>query len=305
MVEHYFPSCGSGQIHVSRWEPEGQPRAVVQIVHGIAEHTQRYDEFANYLNALGYLVVAEDHMGHGKSIGTEGVPGYFAGGWFSAVDDTYHLLRMTKEAYPYLPYILLGHSMGSFMSRTILEKYPNSGITACVLSGTGWLPNALLHVGIPIAKAACKFHGASKPSPRLQNLVFGGYNKNVPHKRTEFDWLCSRDAVVDAYMADPLCGFVASASLLRDLQLGIQYIQSEENLLRMNKALPVLFVAGEEDPVGNYGAGVKQTAENFRNCGMENVTCKLYPRMRHEILNETDRQNVYQDIAQWIADTTL
>ena len=155
-TDFYFDSVGAGKIHCCRWTPEGEIRAVVQIVHGIAEYIERYDDFANYLNARGWLVVAEDHMGHGQSINGEGVQGYFHGGWFSAVADTFQLLKMTKEAYPGVPYVLFGHSMGSFMTRSILCKYPDSGISAAVICGTGWQPGVVVTAGIGICQAVCK-----------------------------------------------------------------------------------------------------------------------------------------------------
>ena len=143
-TEHYFASCGAGKIHYCRWTPEGEVKAVLQIIHGIAELAERYDAFARYLNSLGYLVVAEDHMGHGQSLNGDGLQGYFHGGWFYAVADTYHLMEETRKEYPDIPYILFGHSMGSFMARTILCKYPDSGISAAIICGTGWQPTFAL-----------------------------------------------------------------------------------------------------------------------------------------------------------------
>ena len=143
-AEFYFDSRGAGKIRCRGWLPQGEPRAVVQLVHGIAEHVDRYDGFARFLTEHGFAVVAEDHMGHGKSINGEGIQGYFHGGWFAAVADTCHLLELTREAYPDIPYILFGHSMGSFMARTILCKYPDSGITAAVICVTGWQPSLAL-----------------------------------------------------------------------------------------------------------------------------------------------------------------
>ena len=136
----WYDSKGAGSIHACRWIPEGQPRAVLQILHGIAEFVERYDDFASFLNSKGILVVAEDHMGHGQSINGEGIQGYFHGGWFTAVEDSMQLLEDTRKEYPELPYILFGHSMGSFMARTILCKYPDCGLTAAVICGTGWQP---------------------------------------------------------------------------------------------------------------------------------------------------------------------
>lgn len=301
MVKDYFyPSCGAGNIRARCWKPEGVARAVVQIVHGIAEHVERYDDFADYLNSLGYLVVAQDHMGHGKS-GDDTLPrGYFHGGWFTAAEDTYRLLRDTMEKFPGIPYILFGHSMGSFLTRTILAKYPDSGITGCIICGTGWMPDAVLSMGKAASNAVCKICGAEKPSNLLQTMMFGSYNKRVEHPRTAFDWLTRDNTIVDAYIADVNCGFIASAGLARDMLTGMQYIQKAENLAKMNRELPVFFIAGGDDPVGNYGAGVRQAAEEFTKAGMQNVSCKLYPLCRHEILNELNKGEVYQDIGNWI-----
>lgn len=297
--DFYFPSCGEGQIHGCRWETEGQPRAVVQLVHGIAEYVERYDDFAQYLNDRGFLVVAEDHMGHGKSADT-GTLGYFAGGWFSAAADSYRLLSDTRRELPEVPYFLFGHSMGSFLTRTILARYPDSGIRGAVICGTAWQPSALLPVGIGACRMACRRNGERTSSPKLEHLVFGGYNRRVEHKRTEFDWLTRDTAVVDRYLADPLCGFTPTAGLLRDMLTGISWIQRPENLAKMRKDLPVLFLAGGDDPVGNYGKGVRHAAQMFRRSGMTQVSQKIYPLGRHEILNELNRQEVYRDAADWM-----
>lgn len=299
-TDHYFDSCGKGKIHYCRWTPEGQPRAILQLVHGIAERVERYDDFARYLNALGYLVVAEDHMGHGGSIGENGVRGYFHGGWFTAVDDTYKLMQDTMKENPGLPYVLFGHSMGSFMGRTILAKYPDSGIAAAVICGTGWQPTFALPVLIKVLDGMCKKNGEETPDEKLDNMIFGGYNKHIPDARTPKDWLTRDDKIVDAYVADPLCGFVASCGLLRDMMQGIYYIQQTKHLKQMKSHLPVLFIAGGEDPVGSYGKGVEQAASNFRKAGMVNVACKIYPECRHEILNELNRQEVYEDVVKWL-----
>ena len=299
-TDHYFDSCGKGKIHYCRWTPEGQPRAILQLVHGIAERVERYDDFARYLNTLGYLVVAEDHMGHGGSIGENGVRGYFHGGWFTAVDDTYKLMQDTMKENPGLPYVLFGHSMGSFMARTSLAKYPDSGIAAAVICGTCGQPTFALPVLIKVLDGMCKKNGEETPDEKLDNMIFGGYNKHIPDARTPKDWLTRDDKIVDAYVADPLCGFVASCGLLRDMMQGIYYIQQTKHLKQMKSHLPVLFIAGGEDPVGSYGKGVEQAASNFRKAGMVNVACKIYPECRHEILNELNRQEVYEDVAKWL-----
>lgn len=298
--DFWYDSKGAGKIHGCRWTPEESPKAVVQIVHGIAEFIERYDEFAAYLNGLGFLVVAEDHMGHGQSVGENGIQGYFHGGWFTAVEDTMTLLRETQAAYPDIPYVLFGHSMGSFMARTILCKYPDSGISAAVICGTGWQPAALLPPVTRFIEAVCRKDGEDKPSAFLENLVFGSYNKRVEHPRTAYDWL-SRDAkIVDAYIAHPMCGFTPTAGLLREMMKGLTYIEKPAHLEAMKKDLPVFFVAGGDDPVGSYGKGVRHTVSQFRKAGMTDVSCRIYPLCRHEILNEINRQEIFEDICGWI-----
>lgn len=298
--DFWYDSKGTGKIHGCRWTPEESPKAVVQIVHGIAEFIERYDEFAAYLNGLGFLVVAEDHMGHGQSVGENGIQGYFHGGWFTAVEDTMTLLRETQAAYPDIPYVLFGHSMGSFMARTILCKYPDSGISAAVICGTGWQPAALLPPVTRFIEAVCRKDGEDKPSAFLENLVFGSYNRRVEHPRTAYDWL-SRDAKsVDAYIAHPMCGFTPTAGLLREMMKGLTYIEKPAHLEAMKKDLPVFFVAGGDDPVGSYGKGVRHTVSQFRKAGMTDVSCRIYPLCRHEILNEINRQEIFEDIGGWI-----
>lgn len=298
--DFWYASQGMGKIHGHRWLPQGEPKAVLQIVHGIAEFVERYDEFARYLTGLGYVVVAEDHMGHGQSINGGGIRGYFHGGWFTAVEDTYRLLQDTKAQYPNIPYVLFGHSMGSFMARTILCRYPDSGISAAIVCGTSWQPAFALPALCKTMELVCSRGDETKPNQTLQNLVFGSYNRKVEHPRTPYDWL-SRDAdIVDAYIAHPLCGFTASAGLLRDLVQGIHFVEQPNHLAAMRKNLPVFFIAGGDDPVGNYGKGVQKTAEAFRKAGLTDVSVRIYPLCRHEILNEINRQEIFEDISQWL-----
>ena len=300
--DFWFDSKGAGKIHGCCWKAQGEPKAVLQIVHGIAEYIERYDDFANYLNSLGILVVAEDHIGHGQSVNGGGIKGYFHGGWFTAVEDTMTLLRGTMEAWPGIPYILFGHSMGSFMARTILCKYPDSGISAAIICGTGWQPAKLLPMVISLVNQVCKRGDETQPSEFLQKLVFGSYNNRVEHPRTTYDWLTRDAKQVDAYIAHPMCGFTASAGLLREMMKGISYIEQPESLATMRRDLPVFFIAGGDDPVGSYGKGVRRAAEEFKKAGMTDVSTKIYPLCRHEILNEINRQEIFEDISDWIAE---
>lgn len=299
-TDFYYPSCGAGMIHGCRWEPEGQPVAVLQIVHGVAEHVARYDEFAAFMANKGILVVAEDHMGHGGSIGDEGTMGCFTGGWHKAVADTHRLLSYTRMECPDVPYILLGHSMGSFMVRTMLAKYPKCGVSAAIISGTAWMHRGIINSGIAAAALVAKRQGLEKPSKLLNDMMFGGYNRKIEHQRTSHDWLTRDKKIVDDYVADPLCGFTITAGLAKDMLTGLKYIQEPEHLAKMRKDLPVFFIAGADDPVGNYGAGVKQTVQAFRKAGMEKVSLRLYPMCRHEVLNELNREEIYANILDWL-----
>ena len=296
----FYRSRGGGLLCGYRWTPEGTPKAVVQLVHGIADHAGRYAHFAEYLNSQGFLVVANDHMGHGDSISEEAPQGYFNGGWFASVDDTYQLYLDTRKKYPELPYVLFGHSMGSFVARSILARYPDSGVDAAVICGTAWLNPVALRGGRLTADIVCRREGVKHYSALLQKLMFGSYNARIGKPRTENDWISRDEAWVDAYNADPLCGFVPTAGLVRDLLDGVIYIQDPKNMARMRKDLPVRFIAGGGDPVGGYGKGVEQAASEFVKAGMVRVSTQLYPGCRHEILNEINKEEIYSDTANWI-----
>ncbi|MBR2890325.1 MAG: lysophospholipase [Oscillospiraceae bacterium] len=299
----FYESRGAGRIHGCRWEPQGQPKAVLQLVHGIAEHIGRFEPLIRFFNDQGYVVVAEDHMGHGRSIGEECPQGYFHGGWFTAVEDTRQLMRYTMKKYPGLPYVLLGISMGSFMVRTLIAKYPDCGISAAILCGTAWQDPKVLKAGRSLARMVCKASDEREPSGLLQKMMFGSYNQRVKDPQSPNAWLCSDAAVVDNYDGDPLCGFQPTAGLARDMLEGIHYIQQPDTLCRMRKDLPVFFIAGDQDPVGNYGAGVERCAKEFRAQGMTRVALKLYPGCRHDVLNELDCGKIRADVTEWIEST--
>ena len=296
MKEFYVPIRKNTRMHCCQWLPDGKPQGIIQIVHGIAEYAARYDELARVFTTHGFVVAAEDHMGHGKSISQEIPQGCFDGGWRSAVSDTYQLLQMTREEFPDLPYVLYGHSMGSFMARTLLYTYPEAGLSAAVLSGTGWMPQAVLHAGRALCLLEGKRKGMHASSPMIDQLMFGSYNKGFASPRTSADWLTRDEKEVDKYIADPLLGFSPSIGLAREMLGGMLMNEDRKNLEKMPKSLPVLFVSGEKDPVGSNGKGVRQTWEAFRAAGMQDVRLKLYPDARHEMHNELNRQALHRDV---------
>ena len=300
MREFTLPSTGGGELHCAVWTPKQKPTAVVQLIHGIAEHIGRYDELGSFFADHGILMVADDHMGHGKTAPFPGALGYFPSGWLGAVSDEHRLMEEAREQNPGKPYFLLGHSMGSFLARTFLYRFPDAGLSGVLLSGTAWQSRAALALGIRLCAREEKRLGATGRSELLQDLVFGTYNRKFRHPRTDCDWICSDPAVVDAYIADPLCGFMPTVGLCKEMMKGIAMNQRPGNLADMPKDLPVLFFSGSRDPVGSMGRGVRRAAKAFRRAGMQHVTCRLYPGGRHEMFNEPNRQAVFEDVLDWI-----
>lgn len=300
--DFYFnSSTGKNRIHTRMCIPNGEVRAVVQIVHGIAEHIVRYDDFMSFLASNGFVAVGTDHLGHGKSIEKEDQLGFLADkdGWTYIVNDEEILRRAMKENYPNVPQIVFGHSMGSFVTRTHLIRFPG-GFDAAIISGTGNQSPALVLGGLAMGNLVVALKGPHHYSKLLNNMAFGSYNKLYGEVRTEYDWLSRDEAQVDKYVADPLCGFIPSCSLFRDMMTGIKFITNQNNLENMNKDTPVYFMSGDMDPVGECGKGVKLAYDNFKKVGMKDVSIKLYKDGRHEMLNELNKDEVYADILAWI-----
>lgn len=298
--EHQFPSSnGVDTVYAKVYAPENKPpRGVVQISHGMAEHIGRYDAFMRFLAGNGFVVCGNDHIGHGRTAPAEGL-GYLAprNGFDYLITDLHLLTIYIRGKYPDIPYFLLGHSMGSFAARLYLTRYGRE-LAGAVISGTG--------AGQPLVPAAAAVkklsgsRGSKKPSKLLDKLAFGGFNGAVRRPQTPFDWL-SRDAQsVEAYMADPYCGFVFSASAFGDLFTGVYRANKKSAFRDTPKELPILMISGDRDPVGDYGRGVKKVYENFRQAGLEQVELRLYPGGRHEMLNEMNKEQVYEDILQFL-----
>lgn len=300
--DFYFnSSTGKNKIHARMCVPDAAPRAIVQIIHGIAEYIDRYDEFMSFLADNGIIAVGTDHLGHGKSIESEEQTGFFAydNGWNYAVRDEEVLRLAMHENYPELPIIVFGHSMGSFMARTLLIRYPDA-FNAAIISGTGNQGAALVNGGLFMGNLVTGLKGAHHYSKFLNNLAFGSYNKIYDNPKTEYDWLSRDEANVQKYIDDPLCGFIPSCSLFRDMMTGVKFITNKKNLTAMNKDMPVYFMSGDMDPVGECGKGVQKAYNNFLEAGMKDVSIKLYPGGRHEMLNEINKDEVYTDILTWL-----
>ena len=300
--DFYFPSTnGKNKILARICTPDKPPKAVVQIAHGIAEHISRYDPFMFFLAENGYVAVGNDHLGHGLSAENEDGLGIFdtQNGWTYAVDDMKALRDQVRQEFHDIPYIFFGHSMGSFLTRTYLIRYPDQ-YDAAILSGTGQQSPALINTGFFAANLLTLLRGPGADGKLLNDMAFGSYCKKIDNPRTPFDWLSTNEENVDRYIADPLCGFVAKCSMYRDMMGGLKFLTKQSNIDKMNKDAPIYFMSGAEDPVGDYGAGVEKAYRAFCDAGLHDVTMKLYPSGRHEMLNETNREEVMQDILAWL-----
>lgn len=301
--EFYYESRDAiHKIRAMKWIPDTDDiLCVFQITHGMAEHIERYDEFAAFLAQRGILVVANDHLGHGKSATDKADFGYFCekDAATVVVRDVHRLKKIIQEQNPGKPYFILGHSMGSFIFRNYLCRY-GKGIDGAIIMGTGTMPTAVIKVLMILTNIIAMFRGWKHPSQMIDTMAFGNYNSRIKEPRTKSDWLSKDEAIVDMYIEDEACGFPFTLNGFHTMAKLIDNLRKKDYLDKMPKDLPVLFVSGAEDPVGGYGEGVKEVYAQFEKLGMQNISMKLYENDRHEILNENDRQDVFQDIFEWI-----
>lgn len=304
-IRFTYPSADRiTDIQAMIWIPDGKIRGILQISHGMLEFVERYGEFARFLNRHGILAVGNDHLGHGGSVRSEAYYGYFAekNGNKILLSDMRELQRMTQEKYPNLPYFLLGHSMGSFLARQYLCQY-GTYLDGAIICGTAWHSGLEARAGMLLCRLIARGKGWRYRSRLVNRLAIGSFNRKFHPARTPLDWLSRDEEAVDRYRSDPRTQFVFTVNAYEQMFAGLKYLSDSKNLAHMPKDLPVLFAAGEEDPVGNFGLGVKKTAVAFRAAGMKNVACRLYPNDRHEILNERNRREVYQDMLGWMENT--
>lgn len=301
--EFRFPSAdGTATLYGCTWAPEHRsPKAVVQLVHGISEHSGRYDDLAEYLAEQGWLVASEDHLGHGNTPQRPEDLGFTADtdGWIKMTENVKAFRDLIGNQHPDLPYLMLGHSMGSFLARSYLIRYPST-LQACILSGTGQVPGAVLTAGL----AACAIErarlGTRRYSPVLNLLGFGAYNRQFKPARTPYDWISSSEAEVDRYMADPFCLTKASTVLMTDTLRLVRFNQRKDHLAQMDPATPILFLSGQQDSVGDNGKGVTKAYRAFLSAGCTDVTLKLLPGARHEAHHEVNKEEVWKLIEDWL-----
>ena len=303
MDEFYFPSKdGNTEIHTIEWKPDNTVKAVLQISHGMVEYILRYQEFAEYLTLRGFYVVGNDHLGHGKSIQSKEELGFFheKDGNTCVLEDMHQLRCITQAKYPCLPYFMLGHSMGSTLLRQYMMQY-GEGLSGIILSGS--VANKPLSL-LKTARNLCWIMGKNKGwhyrSKFIDDLALGAYNKVYKYPETRADWVTSDYDKLIEYVNDPLCSYVFTVNAYYHMFDGMMQLQNKEKKSKVPTSLPILIASGEEDPVGNYRAGILAIEQDYKALGIEDVQVLLYPGDRHEILNERNRYTVYQDLLDWM-----
>jgi alpha-beta hydrolase superfamily lysophospholipase len=301
---HNITMSDGKKVFVRRWEgsqSNQNPTAIIQVVHGMAEHSARYERLAERMTKHGYTVYAHDHRGHGFTAQSPKELGHFADryGWRLVIEDVKTVNELIRSQHPDLPVIVMGHSMGSFILQKCLTKYPDIA-DAVMLSGST-LPNLLL---VKAAKALANYD-KNRQGPRarcrsVDFLTFYPYNKAFRPNRTEADWLSRDTAVVDDYIRDERCGFVGTHQMWADFSDGLLELFSKDNHSRLPKDIPYLIFSGDRDPVGSKGKGVKKLYNKIKRHGVKSVQLKLYRDGRHEMLNEINHHEVEKDVLDWL-----
>lgn len=302
MKEIFLPSSDrKNKLHVVIWKPEKPIRAIMQISHGMIEYVKRYDEFARFLNEHGILVIGNDHLGHGMTAATEDDLGYFCKENMSrnVVMDLHRVTVYAKKHFGDVPYILFGHSMGSFMARRYIMTYGKE-IDAAIIAGTGRQPFITLAVGKACTSVISMFKGDKYRTTFLRKAAFSKYNAHIDNPCSDNDWISRDEDIVSRYNNDRYCTFLFTVNGYRTLFDTLSFIQNKRNISRIPKQLPILMISGAEDPVGEYGEGVKRVYISYKKAGINNIKLKLYKNDRHELVNELDRQSVYKDILRWL-----
>lgn len=285
------------EVYLKKWYSTEQPKAIVQLAHGMVEHINRYHHFAQFLVNQGIFVYGNDHRGHGHTGEKQGLLGYFAeeDGFGKTVTDLHVITKKIKQDHPDTPLFLFGHSMGSFIARNYLQKYSGE-IDGVILSGTGYFPPVKSMVGKRIAAIL----PPRKESKLMNSLSFGNYNRKIKNKTTSFDWLTGDDSAVQDYIADGHSGYIPTARFFYDLMTGLITMNDQTLNQTIRKNLPMLIISGDADPVGDYAKGIWKTAHQYERTGMENITTMLFTDGRHELLNEVNKEEVFASIYHWL-----
>lgn len=300
-----FKSEDLRDISAVKWIPEDEDNIVgaVQIFHGMAEHIERYDDFASFLNENGFVVIGNDHRGHGKSLVKEGDTGIFSEdpGWDKVVNDTRKVTMQLKDQHRDLPLFIFAHSMGSFIARDYISRWGDD-FSGVILSGTGNQPLFLMDIMTFLARTEMLFRGKRHRSNLLDGLSFGAFNKPFePGAPTAFEWLSRDRDQVDKYVADPLCGFICTAAHFRDMATGLKIVCSPSIYSKVPVDLPIFLYSGENDPVGGKkGSLVTKVFEHYKSAGVKDVTMALNKDGRHESVNETNKDEVYRIFLDWL-----
>lgn len=300
--ENFVFTDTEGQvIYCNKWQRNSAPSAALLIVHGMAEHSARYDDFAVHLVNSGLIVYAPDLRGHGRTAKTIANTGFLANnkGWEKTTGDIIQLSEIIKKEHTGIPLFLLGHSMGSLIVRNIIAGYPGIADGA-ILSGTSYTAPILLFFGKSVANIQSFFAGKMHRSRLLNTLSFGKYNGRFMPARTKSDWLTRDEKQVEKYVNDPYCGFICTTSFYSDLFGGILNIQKKKAFRLVNKDLPILIISGEMDAVGDFTKGVIKVFDLYKKHGIKSTEMRIYKGYRHEILNEINRKEVYKDTVKWL-----
>lgn len=300
--EFYYESMDrKTNIRAVRYIPDGEIKAILQIAHGMVEFIDRYDDFAKFLCDKGYLVTGNDHLGHGGSVNSKDDWGYFAekDGYMVVLDDMYTLTLITKQMYPNKPYFLLGHSMGSFFARLYTTIYGDQ-LNGAIIMGTGQQSMATLKAGKILCRAIATNKGWRHRSNTVNATAMGSYNKKWEPSLTHTDWLTKDPKIIEFYIHEPRCTFTFTLNGFYNMFSCIEDIIKLDNIKKMPKELPILITSGEDDPVGNFGKDPATLEKIFKDVGIRDVELKLYPNDRHEILNEDNKEEVYNDIYNWM-----
>lgn len=291
----------SNRIHVVIWTPEQECKGVMILSHGMIEYVERYEALAEYMNQRGIAVIGNDHLGHGLSVKSDDDFGYIGSGKSEVVvEDMDKLVRYAKKRFgDGIPYILFGHSMGSFLARRYIMTY-GKNVDASIIVGTGYHNPIELAFGLLVAKCAEIVKGERYRSDLINNLAFGLYNRRIKNPRTEHDWMSRDEKVVDAYCSNKYCTFTFTVNGYETLFETLWYIQKRKNMKCIPTDMPILMMSGAQDPVGSYGVGVKKVYRQYKKLGINNMRLRMYEMDRHEICNEPDKYDVYRDMYRWI-----